>query len=208
MRMTMRKNSLLQRFFPKKDEIDFEADTDPTNGVKRALSHAAMQGQMAKDAESTAINFAVEAMEAAIVALDEMADICREGIELSHTSMKNEDEALELMMGARYAALVSRYDRISGAANVSGINLITGEGAEIQVPLAGPGGIDYAVAPQTLAPWDHVGLPHALPSRLDGQNMRSAPLNMLTNHLDILTEASDKLCADAQMLAWRLKTLA
>ncbi len=207
MRMTMRRSNLLQKLFHREPEPEIEVDSDPKVGVARALNHAALQGQAARSAEATAINTAVSALEAAVVALDEMADICREAISLCERSEDNEDEALEMMMGARYAALVSRYDRISDAATVGEINLITGLGHQLNVPLAGPGGIDYAVAPQTLASWGRLGLPERLPSPLDGYNTRRRPRPVLADHLTKLTEAADKLCADAQMLAWRLKTI-
>ncbi len=207
MRMTMRKSNLLGKLFPGKPETVEQPAIDTHSGVQRALQHAAYQGALAVATERAAIHRVVRALESAVVALDEMADICRESIELCEMAEVNTDEVKELMMGARFAALITRFDRNTHAATVDDVNLIAGLGGEMRVPLAGPGGVDYMIAPERLGPWTETGLPLRLASRIDGRNVKAGAREALSNHLARLTAASDRLCADAQMLAWRLKTL-
>ena len=207
MRMVVRKTTMFGKLFQAKEpEVEIPA-ADTSAGLKRALQHSAYQGAVAVATERAAIHRVIAALEAAVVALDEMADICREGIELAEMAEHNTDEVKELMMGARFAALITRYDRNTTSACIDDVNLIAGQGAEMRVPLAGPGGVDYMVAPERLGPWMEAGLPYRLPSRVDGRNVKQDTREGLQRHLTRLTAASDRLCADAQMLAWRLSAL-
>ena len=189
-------------FFKRASSDDISADV--SDGLARALRHAAAKDPHALRERERKIENAIAALEAAAQGVDAVNAILYEARDLAASAADSESLAKRALIAERYNDLVETLGEPARKAGANGVNLIDGGDDEIEIDLPGANASKMIVRHTRLTPGEG-GLDIEPARDAFAEDAEIAGIQkQIDAAMERLNGLAERFCGDAEFLTERL----
>ncbi|MEL7028482.1 MAG: hypothetical protein AAGL49_04560 [Pseudomonadota bacterium] len=177
-------------------------DVDVSVGLNRALAHARSRSAKLRTRAHEDIAFALQAIEAALFAIDEIRGLLEEAGEVVEAARAAPDLGGRALLAERYDDLRLAVDEIAGSAEFEGVSLLSEDARSLEVELGRKA--RYLVAPLRLAvSAKGLHLPPPEDAFAETEEIDRVAEKIAAGQKRV-SRATETYCRDAQVLGARL----